>query len=80
MQNYLQQILTESNTIIIPGFGALTITSTKTGDIYFMPFLKHDDGQLAKYIAKVETIEPVRRMLATSSLRPHTLVAQGLIH
>ena len=57
MQNYLQQILTESNTIIIPGLGALTITSTKTGDIYFMPFLKHDDGTLAKYIAKVEGIE-----------------------
>ena len=56
MQNYLQQILTESNTIIIPGLGALTITSTKTGDIYFMPFLKHDDGTLAKYIAKVEGI------------------------
>ena len=59
MQNYLQQILTESNTIIIPGLGALTITSTKTGDIYFMPFLKHDDGTLAKYIAKVEGIELV---------------------
>jgi hypothetical protein len=57
MQNYLQQILIESNTIIIPGFGALTITSTKTGDIYFMPFLKHDDGLLAKYIAKAESIE-----------------------
>jgi len=57
MQNYLQQILTESNTIIIPGLGALTITSTKTGDIYFMPFLKHDDGSLAKYIAKIEGIE-----------------------
>ena len=59
MQNYLQQILTESNTIIIPGLGALTITSTKTGDIYFMPFLKHDDGTLAKYITKVEGIELV---------------------
>lgn len=57
MQNYLQQILNESNTIIIPGFGALTITSTKTGDIYFMPFLKHDDGLLAKHIANVEAIE-----------------------
>ena len=57
MQNYLQQILTESNTIIIPGLGALTITSTKTGDIYFMPFLKHDDGTLAKHIATVEGIE-----------------------
>ena len=59
MQNYLQQILTESNTIIIPGLGALTITSTKTGDIYFMPFLKHDDGTLAKYIARIEGIELV---------------------
>jgi len=59
MQNYLQQILTESNTIIIPSFGALTITSSKTGDIYFMPFLKHDDGTLAKYIAKIEGIELV---------------------
>ncbi len=59
MQNYLQQILTESNTIIIPGLGALTITSTKTGDIYFMPFLKHDDGTLVKYIARIEGIELV---------------------
>ena len=59
MQNYLQQILTESNTIIIPGLGALTITSTKTGEIYFMPFLKHDDGTLAKYIAKIEGSELV---------------------
>ncbi len=56
MQNYLQQILSESNTIIIPGFGALTITSNKTGEIYFMPFLKHDDGILAKHIANTEAI------------------------
>ena len=57
MQNYLQQILNESNTIIIPGLGALTVTSTKTGDIYFMPFLNHDDGTLVKYISNNEGIE-----------------------
>ena len=59
MQKHLQQILTQSNTIIIPGLGALTITSTKTGDIYFMPFLKHDDGTLAKHITTVEGIETI---------------------
>ncbi len=57
MHNFLQDILKESNTIIIPGLGALTITSTKTGDIYFMPFLKHDDGHLAKYVAEHENVE-----------------------
>ena len=57
MHNFLQDILKESNTIIIPGLGALTITSAKTGDIYFMPFLKHDDGHLAKYVATHEGIE-----------------------
>ncbi|MBP6458916.1 MAG: SPOR domain-containing protein [Crocinitomicaceae bacterium] len=57
MNKHLQEILKESNTIIIPGFGALTITSAKTGDIYFMPFLKHDDGRLAKYVAEKENID-----------------------
>lgn len=57
MNKHLQEILQESNTIIIPGFGALTITSAKTGDIYFMPFLKHDDGRLAKYVAEKENID-----------------------
>ena len=57
MNKHLQEILQETNTIIIPGLGALTITSAKTGDIYFMPFLKHDDGRLAKYISEKEKID-----------------------
>lgn len=56
MDKYLQQILKEVNTIIIPGLGALTITSAKTGDIYFMPFLKHDDNKLSTYISENEGI------------------------
>ena len=68
MQKYLQQILTQSNTIIIPGLGALTITSTKTGDIYFMPFLKHDDGTLAKHITTVEGIEIIEAKNTISNL------------
>ncbi len=57
MNQHLQEILQETNTIIIPGLGALTITSAKTGDIYFMPFLKHDDGRLAKFISEKEKID-----------------------
>ncbi|MES2589441.1 MAG: SPOR domain-containing protein [Bacteroidota bacterium] len=51
MNKYLLQILHEVNTIIIPGLGALTVTNSKTGEIMFMSFLKHDDGKLAKYIS-----------------------------
>lgn len=56
MDKYLQQILNEVNTIIIPGLGALTLTNKTTGDIMFMGFLKHDDGNLSKYIAEKENI------------------------
>jgi hypothetical protein len=54
MDKYLQQILLEVNTIIIPGLGALTITNAKSGDTMFMPFLKHDDGKLTKHISEKE--------------------------
>lgn len=57
MDKYLLEILKEVNTIIIPGLGALTITDPEKGDIMFMPYLKHDDGELSKYIANKEGIE-----------------------
>jgi hypothetical protein len=57
MNIFLKGVLQEINTVIIPGLGALTITSAKTGDIYFMPFLKHDDGRLASYISNKDGIE-----------------------
>jgi nucleoid DNA-binding protein len=55
MDKYLLEILKDVNTIIIPGLGALTITNIDTGEIMFMGFLKHDDGQLSKYIAEKES-------------------------
>ena len=55
MDKYLLEILKDVNTIIIPGLGALTITNSDTGEIMFMGFLKHDDGQLSKYIAEKES-------------------------
>jgi len=57
MKNYLSDILKETNTIIIPGIGALTMTDRSTGEVMFMSFLKHDDGALAKHIAQQEGCE-----------------------
>lgn len=57
MNNYLLQILKETKTIIIPGLGALTVTNEATGEIMFMSFLKHDDGNLAKYISEKEGMD-----------------------
>lgn len=57
MNNYLLQLLKEVKTLIIPGLGALTITNDATGEILFMPYLKYDDGTLAKHIAEKEKID-----------------------
>lgn len=53
MKKYLSKALEEYNTIIIPGFGALTITSERTKDIYFIPYLKHNDGTLNSIICEI---------------------------
>ena len=52
MEKYLQQLLKEVNTVIIPGLGALTVTNHSTGEMMFMPYLKYDDGKLSSYIAE----------------------------
>lgn len=57
MDKYLLEILKAVNTIIIPGLGALTITDKEKGEVMFMPYLKHDDGELSKYIAEKEGME-----------------------
>jgi len=57
MNKYLQELLKLAKTVIIPGLGALTITNDKTGEIFFMSYLKHDDGKLAEFIASKEGIE-----------------------
>lgn len=57
MNNYLLQLLKDVKTLIIPGLGALTVTNESTGEILFMPYLKFDDGTLAKHIASKENID-----------------------
>ncbi len=56
MDKYLIDILLELSTIVIPDFGALSILNKETGEISFVPFFKHNDGQLAKYISQKEGI------------------------
>lgn len=57
MNKYLLAILQESNTIIIPGLGALTVTNKEKNEIMFMSYLKHDDGKLSSYIAEKDGID-----------------------
>ncbi len=57
MDKYLLEILKAVNTIIIPGLGALSITNKETGEIMFMPYLKHDDGQLVAHIVEKEGMD-----------------------
>lgn len=57
MTLYLQNLLKETKTVIIPGFGALTVTNEATGEIMFMPYLKFDDGTLTKYIMEQEACD-----------------------
>ena len=54
MDKYLQEMLLDMNMIIIPGLGALSMVNRATGEIMFMPYLKHNDHVLAKHIAAKE--------------------------
>jgi len=56
MIQHIKQLFEETKTIILPGLGALTITNPDSGELMFMPYLKHDDGVLSKYIANKEGI------------------------
>lgn len=57
MNNYLLQLLKEIKTIIIPGLGAITLTNEATGEMMFMPYLKYDDGNLARHISEKEGMD-----------------------
>jgi hypothetical protein len=57
MEKYLLELFKDSNTVIIPGIGALTLTNKEKGEYMFMSFLKHDDGTLRKFIANHDSCE-----------------------
>jgi hypothetical protein len=57
MNNYLLELFKEENTVIIPGYGALTMINRVTNELMLMPYLKHNDGTLVKFIAAKEGID-----------------------
>ena len=57
MLHHILSVLKESNTIILPGLGTLTITNQKTGELFFIPYLKFDDGSLTKFIHQKEGVD-----------------------
>ncbi len=57
MLHHILSVLKESNTIILPGLGTLTITNPKTGELFFIPYLKFDDGSLTKFIHQKEGVD-----------------------
>ncbi len=58
MNKYFIQLFLKENTVILPGFGALTAPNGNVEEIMFLPYLKTDDGKLANYIAETEGIDP----------------------
>ena len=57
MLHHILSVLKESNTIILPGLGTLTITNPKTCELFFIPYLKFDDGSLTKFIHQKEGVD-----------------------
>lgn len=54
MNKYLIEILKIQSSVILPSFGSLMISNSKTGKIVFNPHLKFNDGALAKFISDKE--------------------------
>lgn len=52
MDKYLQLLLQQENTVIIPDLGALMITNETTQELMFNEYLKFNDGKLHKFIAE----------------------------
>lgn len=63
MDKYLIEFLKLNSTLILPGLGALTVTDEASGELMFMPYLKHDDGRLAKFISTSEGIDEQRAQI-----------------
>jgi|GEM_PF-2344323 len=57
MNKYFIQLFLKESTVVLPGFGALTMVNSRLNDIMFLPYLTFDDGKLANYIAETEGID-----------------------
>lgn len=57
MNKYIIELLKLQSSVILPGFGSLMISNSKSGKVVFNPHLKFNDGALAKFIAEKEGID-----------------------
>ena len=57
MNKYFIQLFLRENTVILPGFGALTAPGGNIEEIMFLPYLKTDDGKLAEFIVETEGVD-----------------------
>jgi len=79
MNAYIVKFLKEVNTLIIPNFGALTITDAATGEILFLPYLKYDDGKLVNFIAEQKGIstDEAKEIIAATVVEIQTKLDLG---
>lgn len=56
MDKYIKQLLLEFSKIILPDFGAITISDEETGELMFQEFLQYDDGKLAALLEAESTM------------------------
>jgi nucleoid DNA-binding protein len=57
MDKYIQELIKTNGSVILPDFGALSITNEETGEIMFNEYLKFNDGKLVNYIVEHEKID-----------------------
>lgn len=53
---YLQELLKENKTVIIPKLGAFVVNDSKTMPFVYNEYLKFDDGLVVSYVAEKENI------------------------
>lgn len=57
MKLSIAQLFENEKTVIIPGFGALTMVNSATKELMFMPYLKLNDGVLVKHVAAIHAVD-----------------------
>lgn len=57
MNKYFISLFLKENTVILPGFGALTAPNGDLEEIMFLPYLTMNDGKLADFIVETEGID-----------------------
>ncbi|MFO8234623.1 MAG: SPOR domain-containing protein [Bacteroidales bacterium] len=73
IDEYIKELITNNNRVIIPNFGAFLLRATsknknkkdlaaKVEDVYFSPFLKFNDELLVNHIIKQENIDQQKAM------------------